>query len=113
MEAYSQVDECERPKKMRKLIHGLPSERKQDAEEIGCVLADMTDSCSSKDEEQSPSQDSPVPSPAPAPASDFGFSEEQMEDIASDSDLLTNMSNSDLENWNTVLHDFLAKDSTA
>jgi len=110
MEAYSQVDECERPKKMRKLIHGLPSERKQDAEEIGCVLADMTDSCSSKDEEHSQSQDSPSP---PAQSSNFGFSEEQMEDIASDCELLSNMSNSDLENWNTVLHDFLAKDSTA
>jgi len=111
MDAYSQVDACERPRKMRKLFHGLPSEHKQDAEELGCVLADMTDSCSSKDEEHSQSQDSPVRSP---PTSDtFGFTEDQMADIATDCELISNMSNSDLENWNNVLHDFLVKDNTA
>jgi len=98
---------------MRKLIHGLPSEHKQDAEELGCVLADMTDSCSSKDEEHSQSQGSPSPQTPTDSNNNFGFSEEQMADIASDCELISNMSNSDLENWNNVLHDYLVKDSTA
>jgi hypothetical protein len=113
MEAYSQVDVSDRPTKMRKLIHGLPSDHKQDAEELGCVLADMTDSCSSKEEEHSLSQDSPPPQTPPTSNNNYGFTEEQMGDISSDCELISNMSNSDLENWNNVLHDFLVKDSTA
>jgi len=94
---------------MRKVIHELPSEHKQDVEELGCVLADVTDSCSSKDEEHSQSQDSPVHSPSIQEDTNFGFSEEQLNSMA-DCELVSDMSNSDLENWNNVLHDFLMSD---
>jgi len=94
---------------MRKVIRELPSEHKQDVEELGCVLADMTDSCSSKEEEHSQSQDSPVHSPS-AEDTNFGFSEEQLGTMA-DCELVSDtMSNTDLENWNNVLQDFLMTD---
>jgi len=96
---------------MRKLIHGLPSEHKQDVEELGCVLADMTDSYSSK-EEHSQSQDSPVHSPQTTDdTSHFGLTEEQLSHMVSDSEFVG--SNSELlESWNGVLQDYLMKDNT-
>jgi len=110
MEAYSQVDPNDRPKKMRKLIHGLPREQKPDAEELGCVLADMTDSYSSKEEEHSQSQDSPAQSPQNNDDTDtFDFTQEQLIHMA-DSELIG--TNADLENWSGVLQDFLMKDNT-
>lgn len=113
---YAQVDPNERPKKMRKLIHNIPSEQKQDAEELGCVLGDMTDSCSSKDEF---SQDSPIHSPIStesSPAEDFGFSEEHLGNMPSSGcEVLDAVSKSwnesDYGNWNVYLEGFLVKDN--
>jgi len=112
LEVYAQVDPNDRPRKLQKLVHLCPKFQVE-AEELGCVLADMTDSPSAKvevkveDEEHSQAQDSPVHEPTP---DTFGFTEEQLGDFCSDSELISSMSSTDLETWNIVLQEFMMTD---
>jgi len=66
LQVYSQVDVDERPRKMRRLMDTLDSDKKKEVSDFGCVLADFTDA-TSRDEES-------VIEPESSPSSNSSYS---------------------------------------
>jgi len=105
LEAYNHVDPNERPKKMRRLCKDLSGDDQKSMEEIGCVLSDLSDK-SSQRVDTSPKV---LPSAVPAELESFLVGDDSFEESSSPSDQSCSHQR-ELENWNSVLHDFLMQD---
>jgi len=125
LQVYHQVDVEERPRKIRKLMDNLSMDidQKKEIKEIGCVLADFTDTQRSPGSEESVHeqdpleyQASPVSSNQPSFSSSLSMSSEMRSFLGADVDFVDSSlvpsepSEADLQNWNSLLHDYLTKD---
>jgi len=112
---YSQVESDERPKKMRRIMENLDTDKKKEVKDIGCVLADFTDAHSS--EESVTEQETFTYHSSSLSASSDASSELRSYLVGDDLELSneqfnsSQMSSEDLESWNSILQDFLTKDS--
>jgi len=124
LQAYHQVDIEERPRKIRKLMDNMSMDidKKKEIKEIGCVLADFTDAQNSPRSEESVYEQQESLSDIQASASNPSFSLSSSLSLSSemrsflgtddvdfvDSALVpSEPSEADLQNWNSLLHDYL------
>jgi len=111
MQVYSQQDVEERPKKMRKIISSLvPEPCAKEIKELGCVLADFSDSQSNEDPvlmEQSSNS-----SLANSSSELRSFLAESNFDITgSNFGIANGATEAELESWSSLLHEYLTKDA--
>jgi len=121
LQVYHAVDVDERPRKIRKLMDTMDVDKKKEIKEIGCVLADFTDTQSSSEEsvneqetfEQvstSLNQTSFSSSSLSLSSEMRSFLGEEDVDFVDSSLVPSEPSEADLQNWNSLLHDYLTKD---
>jgi len=121
LKVYHAVDVDERPRKIRKLMDTMDVDKKKEIKEIGCVLADFTDTQSSSEEsvneqetfEQvstSLNQTSFSSSSLSLSSEMRSFLGEEDVDFVDSSLVPSEPSEADLQNWNSLLHDYLTKD---
>jgi len=123
LQVYHQVDVEERPRKIRKLMDNMSMDidKKKEIKEIGCVLADFTDTQNSpRSEESVYEQQEPLDIQASMSSNSFSLSSSlslssEMRSFlgADDVDFVDSSlvpsepSEADLQNWNSLLHDYL------
>jgi len=121
LQVYHAVDVDERPRKIRKLMDTMDVDKKKEIKEIGCVLADFTDTQSSSEEsvneqetfeQVSTSLNQPSFSSSSLSLSSEmrSFLGEEDVDFVDSSIVPSEPSEADLQNWNSLLHDYLTKD---
>jgi len=106
LQVYSQVESDERPKKMRRIMENLDTDKKKEVKDIGCVLADFTDAHSS--EESVTEQETFTYHSSSLSASSDASSELRSYLVGDDLELSneqfnsSQMSSEDLESWNSI-----------
>jgi len=110
MQVYSQQDVEERPKKMRKIISSLvPEPSGKEIKELGCVLADYSDS-QSNEEPVLMEQSSNSLSVSSSELRSF-LAGDNFDLTGSNFGIANGATESELESWNSLLHEYLTKDA--